>query len=211
MPDTSKLAGPVPVIADSPDVPRDFVALANALGPQLCPSFSSDTQRNTAKLTTAFKMCFVNGTLQIIDGTTWKSVGGAGFGYIDATRDSPGTNLLDGAWTLLGISGSEYSEGSGLLTHPSGVLISNTGLYSVKGRYLCPANAIGQRAIAIGTAAAKVDRLSANYRATTGGMWIPISEDLPLTAGTIVALWAYQDSGSTLVAGERHLKVRRMS
>lgn len=123
MPSSNELGVPSPVIDDSPDVPRDFLALANAIKPMVVPTFGSTTARDAAFTTAAFKLCVVGSVLYMRRGSSWVSMLAAP--DIDTQWLAP-TSMASG-WSSLTADPVRYRVSGGKLEW-RGVAFNSTGV-----------------------------------------------------------------------------------
>lgn len=75
---TTNDIGPAPDLGDDPNVPRDILAVLNALRPIVRPRYANATARDAAITSPlAGQKCVVNGVEQTYDGTNWAPAVGA--------------------------------------------------------------------------------------------------------------------------------------
>jgi hypothetical protein len=209
---------PVPVIDDSPDVPRDILALAQTIGPELLQKFTTNTQRDTAFATVPFSMCNVAGVYYRRVGTQWVDAGGLGWGGGDLTN-ATAQGITVSAWTKLGMptSGGTF-DGDGIAAHTGGQGISVTaaGRYQVSGFTLWDSSSSGglrQCGIAASTASNPGFR-ARNSVPTWGGSLnteVACSGEITMPANSIISLFAAQTGGGTIAVLDRVLQVRRVA
>jgi hypothetical protein len=113
------------------------------------------------------------------------------------------------AWFVLATWVSDLAT-AGLTNSASGITVANTGYYAIGGSCLWPGNAAGRRAIQPtinGTVAPNVGNTTL-FSGSAGAIATPVAPQfLSLTAGDLVSLQIYQDSGGALSAtvAELHL------
>lgn len=207
----------VPTISDDPDVPRDTLRIVTDVEPKLVYQFNTATERDAAAALVDFKECWVGDTKynRIGTGSTWRySPGTENWGSVRAYR-SIGQNLASGTWVSLGITGADFTTGSGLAAHPDGIAVSVAGVYSVSATLALPGSGTGSRQIGISTSTS-IGAGNFEIGVTDGANGL--SEQrlncaglLQTTGATIIRLWARQSSGSILVAADRWLMATRVA
>lgn len=198
---------PSPEITDSPDVPRDILALVNAVGPILVPKFSTITQRDSAYSTIPFSMCRVGDIYYRRVGAVWQQIGGLNWGAAQASRTAD-ENTNDGVWKALGMSSTDYVEGSGLTVGPTGIGCGFTGRVQCTGQFKINIGGAGRRAIGIGI---DTQTLRNDQQWNGTGMTLSLSGELNVTTGQILKLWALQTGTSVVLVTDRFLQVRRVA
>ncbi|WP_029135333.1 hypothetical protein [Nakamurella lactea] len=90
----------VPTISDDPDVPRDMLALATDIDPDLVQQFATTTERDAAFSLVAFKLCFVGDVLYRRRGSSWYEVRDAGQEATYLHQAANGVSIGSGGGTL---------------------------------------------------------------------------------------------------------------
>lgn len=208
---------PVPVIDDSPDVPRDFLALAAVLGPELVQKFTTTGQRDTAFATVPFTMCNVAGIFYQRVGSAWVQTGGLGWGGAQVTSTTA-QGVSSTGWTILGMNTSGYSDGDGFAASGGGqgILCTYAGRVRVDGMIAFQGSSVsGRRGVGVGLSSGStpiVESMYPSYIASADNQVtrVRVSDEITVAAGAIVSLMALQDSIALLPALNRSLTVRRV-
>lgn len=96
MPTTTLTGTPYPAYTDTPDVPRDLLALVQALEPYTNLRFASTTARDTAIPTPVTgQMCMVAGRPYCYTGAAWEAVLSTGRA-VDVTSTTSGAVIASG-------------------------------------------------------------------------------------------------------------------
>jgi len=125
-------------------------------------------------------------------------------------------NVATSTWTALGNSTTELTSGTGFSVGPSGIACAFTGWVKCEGVFFMQQNTAGARRL-IGVAALS-DGSPSYYTerppsAVNGSTSIAMSyvETIHVNSGDVLALYAWQDSGATLLVTNRKLTVTRVA
>lgn len=208
MPQPNALNVPSPIIDDSPDVPRDVLALVNAISPMLTPNFASTTARDVAYATVPFKQCTVGEVFYQRRGSGWEAML---TGQVAQIAVDGSTNVNDQQWTLMGGMSTVFAVGSDLTPVATAVRVQ-PGIYLVTGQVEWASGGSGNRFAGIGFNSLNVKRWATAPPSTGIRSRASVSDYLQATLpNTELCLYAAHTAGSTQVAAYRSLSVQRVA
>lgn len=140
MPSSNEIGLPSPVIDDSPDVPRDFLALNNAIKPMVVPRFGSTTARDAAFGAGQFRLATVGDVLWVRRGSTWTSV--LADADINTTWLAP---TMGSGWSSLSADPARYRISAGQVQW-RGVAFNSSGVPGTSSMMVVPSNALPSNA-----------------------------------------------------------------
>lgn len=204
--------------SDPDNVPSTTKNLAEDVDLRSVPAFATTQLRDAAMQPASNgRMCVMvppGGApyLLVRSGGAWVEPTRSGFGAIALSTTNPQT-VNSGTWTNLNWSNTDSTEGGGLGASSTGVSISQTGRYQVYGSARYPSNSAGNRRIAVATTAGAIIspyHLVPGVSVGAGGQDVVIIWEVAATAGNVLTMATWQDSGAGVQVADRRIVVRRV-
>lgn len=218
MPTTNELGFPAPVIDDSPDVPRDILALASAVSQDVYPKFTTAAERDSAFTKWGFQQCSVSGIHYRRIGALWLQCGGVGWG--GATIPSlvnQGVNPNIWVKAVMGTSGGTI-DGDGVVVHAGGlgIVVASAGRYQCSAFGAWEASASGTRRLIAINAQTLTDpgflcRGGSTPWGASARTEVSCAGEVIVDGPSVISMFLQHDAAAPIQMQTRSLQVRRVA